>query len=407
MIPATRPSFDVWSDEHRPDPHALYRRMRAEAPVFEGIGPQTGRSFWFLTRYDDVVDALRHEHLGREVDRLPEPLRAQHRFEGEELFAMVDRHMLNADPPDHTRLRRLVSKAFTPGRIRDLEPRIDDIASELADGLGPDADLIADYALPIPVTVIAELLGVPVDDLGEFRAMIDGFLRPATEEEGMAAGMAMIQYVNTAIDARRDDPSDDLLSALIHLEEDGDRLDRAELMSMVNLLVIAGHETTVNLIGNGMLELLRHPDQMTALRRDRSLLDTGIEEMIRYNGPVETPFPRFVYEDVEFRGVTIPQGDMVIPVLAAANRDPAVFDDPDTFDLGRHPNKHLGFGFGIHYCLGAPLARLEARNAIPKLLDRFASIDLAVDETELAWNPGFFLRGVRSLPVRLSATAAA
>lgn len=402
MTDLAPPSVDLWDEAIRPDPHPTYHRLRREAPVFEGIGPETGRSFWFLTRYDDVVAALRDPALGREVDRLPEHLREQHRFEGEELMAMVDRHMLNADPPDHTRLRRLVSKAFTPGRIRDLEPRIAEIADDLAGGLGEEADLIHDYALPIPVTVIAELLGVPVDDLDAFRSMIDGFLRPETPEAGMAAGMAMIQYINTAIDLRTEDPGDDLLSALIHLEEEGDRLDRAELMSMVNLLVIAGHETTVNLIGNGMLELLRHPEQLAALRSEPALIDTAIEEMIRYNGPVETPFPRFVYDETSIRGVTIPAGDMVIPVLAAANRDPEVFPDPDRFDITRTPNKHVGFGFGIHYCLGAPLARLEARVAIPTLLDRFPSIELGADPAELVWNPGFFLRGLRSLPVRLS-----
>lgn len=401
MTDVARTEIDLWSEAIRPDPHPTYHRMRSEFPVFEGIGPETGRSFWFLTRYDDVVDALRNPVFGREVDKLPETLREQHRFEGEELMSMVDQHMLNADPPDHTRLRRLVSRAFTTGRIASLEPRIRQMADDLIDAMGSEADLIHDYALPIPVTVIAELLGVPVDDLDEFRAMIDGFLRPATVEEGMAAGMQMIQYVNTSIDARTAEPGDDLLSALIHLEEEGDRLDRAELMSMVNLLVIAGHETTVNLIGNGMLELMRHPEQLAALRSDPNLIDTAIEEMIRYNGPVETPFPRIVYESQTVRGVTIPPGDMVIPVLAAANRDPDVFDDPDRFDIRRSTNKHIGFGFGIHYCLGAPLARLEARVAILRLLERFDEITLAVPDGDLEWNPGFFLRGVRALPVRL------
>lgn len=402
MTDFARPAVDLWSDDLRPDPHPSYHRLRSEAPVFEGIGPETGRSFWFLTRYDDVTASLRNPMLGREVDRLPESLRDQHRFEGEELMAMVNQHMLNADPPDHTRLRRLVSRAFTTNRIADLEPRIRQMADDLIDAMGDEPDLIHDYALPIPVTVIAELLGVPVDDLDEFRAMMDGFLRPSTDEEGLAAGMQMVQYVNSAIDARAAEPGDDLLSALIHLEEEGDRLDRAELMSMVNLLVIAGHETTVNLIGNGMLELLRHPEQMALLRSEPERIDTAIEEMVRYNGPVETPFPRFAYEDLEVRGVTIPQGDMVIPVLAAANRDPEAFDDPDVFDITRRPNTHVGFGVGIHYCLGAPLARLEARVAIPALLDRFTDIELAVDETDLRWNPGFFLRGVRELPVRVT-----
>jgi cytochrome P450 len=398
--------IDLWSDAIRPDPHAAYRVLRDEAPVYQGIGPETGRSFWFLTRYDDVASALRDPRLGREVDALPEHLREQHRFEGEELMAMVNRHMLNADPPDHTRLRRLVSRAFTARRIADLEPRIREMSEDLADRMGPDADLIHDYALPIPVMVIAELLGVPIGDLDEFRTMIDGFVRPESPEAAMAAGMQMIQYVNAAIDARTAEPGDDLLSALIHIEEDseaeGGRLDRAELMSMVNLLVIAGHETTVNLIGNGMLELLRHPDQLALLRSRPDLIESAIEEMIRFHGPVETPFPRFAYEDVVMHGVTIPQGDMVIPVLAAANRDPSVFEDPDDFRIMRQGARHVGFGLGIHYCLGAPLARLEGRIAIGTLLERFSDIELAVDEADLQWNPGFFLRGLRSLPVRVS-----
>jgi cytochrome P450 len=399
---ATTPRFDMWSDDHRGDPHSLYHQMRSEAPVYEGIGPETGRRFWFLTRHQDVLDTFRDPRLGREVDRLPAHLQEQHRFPNEDMLAIVNTHMLNMDPPDHTRLRRLVSSAFTPKRVRDLEPRIRAITEGFLDGLDGEVDLIHDFALPIPVTVIAELLGVPIDDLDGFRAMVDGFLRAETEEAAMAAGMQMIQYINVSIEQKRKEPGDDLLSALIHLEEDGDRLSDIELTSMVNLLLIAGHETTVNLIGNGMLELMRHPDQMRRLVDDSDLIDLAIEEMVRFNGPVETPFPRIVYEDITVRGVDIPAGDMVIPVLAAANRDPEVFENADTFDIGRDSKQHVGFGFGVHFCLGAPLARLEARVAITALLDRNPDIALAVDDSDLEWNPGFFLRGVRRLPVRLT-----
>jgi len=276
--------------------------------------------------------------------------------------------MLNANPPDHTRLRRLVSSAFTPKRIRDLEPRIHEITDGLLDGLEDEGDLIHDFALPIPVIVIAELLGVSVDDLDWFRTTVDGFLRPRSPEAAIAPGMELIAYINDAIEYRAEHPGDDLLSALIAIEEDGDKLDHAELMSMVNLLLIAGHETTVNLIGNGMLELMRHPSEQQRLVADPGMIDTAIEEMVRYNGPVETSLPRFAYEDVEIRGVTVPAGDMIIPVLASANRDPEVFDDPDTFDIGRDPNKHIGLG---------------------------------ADPDTLEWNDGFFLHGVRSLPVAL------
>lgn len=394
--------FDVWDEANRPNPHLLYAEMRKEAPVYEGIGPVTGRSFWFLTKHDDVVAAFNDRRLGRDIERLPETLRDQHRFPNEDMLRVMNTHMLNMDPPDHTRLRRLVSSTFTPKRVRELAPRIEEMADDLLGGLGGDADLIHDYALPIPVMVIAELLGVPIDDLDEFRATVDGFLRAEDEAASMAAGMTLLQYINESIEEKRAAPGDDLLSALIHHEEDGDRLSNIELTSMVNLLLIAGHETTVNLIGNGMLELMRHPDQMDELRAHPDLIDSAVEEMVRYNGPVETPFPRFVYEDIEMRGQTIKAGDMVIPVLLAANHDPDVFEDPEAFLIDRDPNKHVGFGFGIHFCLGAPLARLEAKIAISRLLERFDSIDMRVPDTDLTWNPGFFLRGVRSLPVALS-----
>lgn len=393
--------FDPWDESIRPDPHPFYHAMRSHSPVYRGIGPQTGRSFWFLTGYDDVVTALRDPRFGREVKRLPEPLRAQHVFEGEEAFEMVNRHVLNMDPPDHTRLRRLVSRTFTSKRVRELEPRIQEITDGFLDAMAGQEtpDLIRDLAAPVPIIVIAELLGIPIADRDWFRDVVDRNLRPSSEEEGMAAGFELMAYTNEAIERRRADPGDDLLSDLIHLEEEGDRLDHSELLSMVQLLLIAGHETTVNLIGNGMLELMSHPDQLALLRAEPHLIDSAIEEMLRFNGPVETPFPRFVYEDVEIGGVNIPCGDVAIPVLLAANRDPAHFSEPDLFDIARDPNKHVAFGFGIHFCLGAPLARLEAKSAISGLLDRFPDIDLASERASLAWNPGFFLRGVRSLPV--------
>jgi cytochrome P450 len=219
--------------------------MREEVPVYRGVGPVTGRSFWFLTRFEDVSGALRDSRLGREWKKLPEGLRDQHHFEAEDAFEMVNRHVLNLDPPDHTRLRRLVSHAFTTRRIRDLEARIEEITGELLDAFeGDQIDLIAALALPLPITVIATMLGVPVADLEAFRSMVDRMLRPASDEEAMQAGLEMIQYVNGAIEARRSDPGDDLLSVLIHLEEEGDRLDHFELLSMVQLLLIAGHETT-------------------------------------------------------------------------------------------------------------------------------------------------------------------
>jgi cytochrome P450 PksS len=299
-------------------------------------------------------------------------------------------------------LRRLVSYAFTSKRIRDLESRVAEITEELLDAFaGDQIDLISALALPLPITVIATMLGVPLEDMDAFRSMVDRMLRPESDEAGMQAGLELMQWVNEAIESRRSEPGDDLLSALIHLEEEGDRLDHSELLSMVQLLLIAGHETTVNLIGNGVLELMCHPEERERLVADPELIEPAIEEMLRFNGPVETPFPRFAYEDITLDGHTIPQGDMVIPVLLAANRDPEQFPDPALFDITREPNKHVAFGSGIHYCLGAPLARLEGRVAIGSLLRRHPNVELAVDREELVWNPGFFFRGVRSLPVRV------
>ena len=294
--------FDPWDDAHRPDPHELYRQMRETAPVYRAIGPVTRRTFWFLTRYEDVLEALKDSRLGREWKKLPDGVRNQHRFDEEEAFEEVNRHLLNLDPPDHTRLRRLVSHAFTTRRIRELEPRIQSLTSELLDDLSDGVDLIEKLALPVPVTVIAELIGVPIEDQHHFRSMVDRSLRSQDQHDAMAASLELLAYTNEAIELRRSDPGSDLLSALIHLEEEGDKLSHSELVSMVQLLLIAGHETTVNLIGNGMLALMSNPEQRDLLANDIHLVDGAIEEMLRFNGPVETTFPRFALEQVEFGG---------------------------------------------------------------------------------------------------------
>jgi len=393
--------FDPWDESHRKDPKRLYAAMREGAPVYRGIGPETRRSFWFLTRYQDVVDSLRNPLLGREWQRLPPDVRDQHDFDEPESLELVNRHLLNLDPPNHSRLRRLVSHAFTSKRIQDLGPRIRSLTSDLLDDLEDGDDLVEKVALPVPVTVIAELLGVPIDDQGHFRGLVDRMLRPVSDQDSVDAGFEFLGYVNGAIESRRKSPGEDLLSALIHLEDEGDTLDHSELLSMIQLLLIAGHETTVNLIGNGMVELMRHPGERDRLVADPGLLPSAIEEMLRFNGPVETSFPRFAYEDLKIAGVEIPQGDVVIPVLMAANNDPGRFSDPETFDITRDPNRHVAFGFGIHYCLGAPLARLEAAIVVGSLLERWPLIDFASDPEDLEWTSGFFLRGVRHLPVRI------
>jgi cytochrome P450 len=393
--------FDPNDPVHLPDPHPLFHQMRQQAPIYRYIGPRTGRTFWYLTRYADVQRALRDPHIGRQLDRLPDRLAETHRQWQDDTLAAASRHVLNLDPPDHTRLRRLMTPAFGARTVAALRPRIEEITAGLLEAVadGSDAfDLIESVAMPLPILVIAELLGIPIDDRVQFRTWVDDVMR-GDAAQARSSGMEFIAYVNECIEERRARPGEDLLSQLIQAEQDGDRLDHVELLSSVFLLLIAGHETTVNLIGNGMLELLRHPDQMARLRAYPDLMESAIEEIVRFNGPVGHSAMQFAMADVDFDGVRIPQGDIVVPALLAANRDPAVFPDPDVFDIGRSPNRHLGFGHGIHFCMGAPLARLEGRIAIDALVRTFPHLALAVDPSALEWNPGLFLRGVRRLPL--------
>jgi len=253
------------------------------------------------------------------------------------------------------------------------------------------------------VIVIAEMLGVPAADQSRFRAWTDLFLgRKGTEEESMTAGMEFIQYLNDLAEVRRSDPRDDMISFLLHAEEDGERLDHQEFLAMVFLLLVAGHETTVNLIGNGVLEMMRNQDQFSRLLDNGVSVESTTEELLRFHGPVESSTIRWAYDEIEVGGSTLHPGDIVVPILMGANRDPAVFDEPDVLDLGREPNRHIAFGSGIHLCLGAPLARREAHIAFGAIRDRLGRLELDMQPEDLDWTPGFFLRGARSIHVRRS-----
>jgi cytochrome P450 len=320
--------------------------------------------------------------------------------------------MLNADPPDHTRLRALVQGAFTPGLVEGMRARVRVIAEQLLDGIAgrPQVDLIRDYALPIPTTVIAEMLGVPVEDRHRFHRWSRTILLSSSSSWGqwkaLPSAWAFLRYIRRLIAARRAAPRDDLVSALVRAEEAGDRLTADELVSMVFLLLVAGHETTVNLIGNGTLALLEHPAELARLRADEKLIRPAVEELLRFGSPVETATRRFAREDVPLAGATIPRGALVLAVIASANRDGRVFADPDKLDLTREPNRHLSFGLGAHYCLGAALARLEGQIAITTLLRRAPGLRLAVPPGELRWRPGLVLRGLKALPVSLAGPGA-
>jgi cytochrome P450 len=323
-----------------------------------------------------------------------------------ESMAFIDSNMLNRDGDDHRRLRRLVSKAFTPRMIERLRPRIQEIADDLLDSVVPagEAELVSAFAFPLPITVIAELLGVPPANRDQFREWSDAMVRPAlaaAELERFGLQMTeFVRYLHELFQERQREPGEDLVSALVAVEDGGDTLSEEELSSMVALLIVAGHETTVSLIGNATLALLTHPEQRILLEQDPSLLPRAVEELIRYDGPVERTLTRWAAVDVELRGRTIRRGEAVIVLLGAADRDPDRFEAPDSLDLTAERGiRHLGFGRGSHFCLGAPLARLEAEIALGTLLRRLPGLRLAVPEDELRWRPVPLFRSLVALPV--------
>lgn len=391
--------YPIWKE--RRDPHRVYAAMRRENPVVSLTGPMSGEEFWFTTRYDDCVTVLKHPRIGKEIAKHVPPDELPPFAQQDDDFAIISRHLLNLDAPDHTRLRALVHKAFTPAFIENMRGRVQQIADELIDTAlqknAGEMELGEDYAFPLPTIVIAELLGINPDDRDTFRDWTRTLLFDVDVNNSRMALLQFVGYMNQRIEERLEQPRQDLLSALVSAEESGDKLDRMELMSMLLLLLIAGHETTVNLIGNGMHTLLQHPDQLVLLRDQPQLIRSAVEEMLRYCGPVETPTIRFAFEDVEIGGTVIPCGAIVLPALLAANRDPAQFADPDRFDITRDPNRHIALGNGIHFCLGAPLARMEGAIAVSTLLRRLPNLhaDRAMLEN-VTWNDTIFIRSIRS-----------
>jgi cytochrome P450 len=384
-----------FGEAFRTDPHPVYARLRERGPVhrIRPPGSDPGYWAWLVVGHEEARAALADPRLSKDGRRIGVT------FHEEEL---IGRHLLGADQPEHTRLRGLVSRAFTMRRVEELRPRVQEITDDLLDTMLPygRGDLVQSLAYPLPITVICELLGVPEMDRTEFRKVSTEVVAPTSPESAYDAVVRLDAYLRELIeDKRRAGPGDDLLSDLIRTTaEDGDRLSPQELLGMAFLLLIAGHETTVNLITNAVHALLTHPGQLAALRADMSLIDGAVEETLRYEGPVENATFRYAAEPLEIAGTAIAEGDHVMVGLTAADRDGARYPAPDTFDIRRDPRGHLAFGHGIHYCLGAPLARLEARTAIRSLLDR--APDLALDGPPGEWLPGMLIRGLRSLPVR-------
>ncbi|MFE7569522.1 cytochrome P450 [Streptomyces sp. NPDC057539] len=406
---APAPALFTW--EFATDPYPVYAWLREHAPVHRTALP-SGVEAWLVTRYVDARQALADARLSKNPAHHAEPAHAKGKtgIPGERKAELMT-HLLNIDPPDHTRLRRLVSKAFTPRRVAEFAPRVQELTDRLIDGFAAkgEADLIHDFAFPLPIYAICDLLGVPREDQDDFRDWAGMMIRHAGGPRGGVGRSVkkMRGYLADLIHRKRADPGDDLISGLIRAGDHGEHLTENEAAAMAFIILFAGFETTVNLIGNGMFALLRHPEQRALLQRslragETELLATGVEELLRYDGPVELATWRYATEPLTLGGQLIAAGDPVLVVLAAADRDPERFTDPDTLDLSRRDNQHLGYGHGIHYCLGAPLARVEGQTALATLLTRLPDVRLAGDPGDLRWRGGLIMRGLRTLPVQFT-----
>ena len=401
--------YDLNSAEFLADPYPVYDRLRANDPIYWSAE----NNYWILTRYSDIAQLIQNTKLSSNriaahASRMPDPVKAHFR----PFFSAVSSWMLMLDPPDHTRLRGLVSKAFTPGVVENMRSLVEQLVDDMLERVKESGrmDLMTDLANPLPAFVIAEMLGVPGTDQQQFKtwsdaiAMALGAIDSARSKEELLAQyeiaqqsyIALSSYFSEKVDALRRNPRENLLSALIQAEERGDRLSQDELFANCVLLMIAGHETTTNLIGNGVLALLRNPAQREKLRITPGLIASAVEELLRYDSPVQK-MGRVALADVPVDGQEIKQGQLVCFSFGAANRDPAQFSLPQQLDLARQPNKHLAFGHGLHYCVGAALARIEGQIAINAILKQLP--DLRLDSEKLEWHRNFTLRGLKSLPV--------
>jgi cytochrome P450 len=398
--PNAQPLFDPQSPEVIADPYPFLHRMRTLDPVH-----RSPLGFYVATRHADVTFVLKDKRFGKDYEGRMTRRYGAKVFD-EPVYRSMRRWMLQQDPPDHTRLRGLVVQAFTARRVEDMRPRIQEIVDRTIDRMAPrhHADLIGDFAFRLPVTVICEMLGIPAEHHDMFlngardggRLLDPVPLSRAELDAANAGNLAAAAYFQQLFELRRREPGDDLTTRLVQVEEQGSKLTNEELTANIILLFGAGHETTVNLIGNGLLALFRNPDQLALLRERPELITNAIEEFLRYDSSVQIT-GRTALEDVELGGVPIARGEAVLCALGGANRDPAVYPDPDRLDITRSNIRPQSFGGGIHYCLGAQLARIEAEVAISTLLRRFP--DLRLDDSEHPqWRQTFVLRGLKELP---------
>ena len=392
----------------RADPYPVYALLRRTAPIVKMKASLGGESF-LITRYNDVVDALKDPRYSNDPKNQQPGQNQMKVWWMPRVFSILQDSMITSDDPAHQRLRGLVHLAFTPRRIEHLTARIEQVTNDLLDQAGrkSEIDLIKDFALPLPLTIISDLMGVPESERRGFYRAVSPFLdslagSPLKMLAQYPNATKLMRFFERMIALRRADPQDDLITALVQAEQAGDRLNEDELLSMIFLLLLAGHETTVNLIGNGTLALLEFPDQLQLLHDNPALIDRAVEELLRYGNPVENGTNRHVTEDVTLHGVTMPKSSSVLLMLASANRDETVFENADRLDLNRQPNRHVAFGLGAHYCVGAPLARLEGKIAIHALVQRYPNLQLTIPREQVPWRTAVAVRGVKALPVRLA-----
>jgi len=395
----------ILDDGYLRDRERLVGRLRSADPVCQAVTPD-GLRVWLVTGHEEARTALAEPSLSKDSRRAA-PLHAKRQQEeGTQPIVFhqaLTSHMLNMDPPDHTRLRKLVTKAFTLRRVEQLRPRVAELVSGLLDRLsGRDSvELLEDYAFPLSLAVSGELFGIPEHEREHFRTLSNGIAFANGPAEVATASFEIAGYLTDLVALKRKEPADDLVTALVHARDDDDRLDEDELVAMTFLILTAGYETSGHLIGNGILTLLRNPTQLAALRADPALLPGAVEELLRYEGPTATTTLRFTTTPVRLGEVTIPAGEFILVHLGAANHDGSRYPEPDQVDLQRDTKGHLAFGHGIHYCLGAPLGRLEGQTAIGGLVERFPDLTLATDPQALRWRANLLFHGLEALPVRL------
>ncbi|PGM95995.1 cytochrome P450 family protein [Bacillus cereus] len=395
--------INLASAQFKEDAYEIYKESRKVQPILFVNQIEIGKE-WLITRYEDALPLLKDNRLKKDQANVF-PQDTKNMYLSVDNSDHLTTHMLNSDPPNHSRLRSLVQKAFTPKMISQLDGRIQRIADDLISEIERKGtlNLVDDYSFPLPIIVISEMLGIPKEDQAKFRIWSHAVIAsPETPEEIKETEKQLsefITYLQYIVDVKRKDPKEDLVSALILAENEGHKLSARELYSMIMLLIVAGHETTVNLITNTVLALLENPDQLQLLKENPKLIDSAIEEGLRYYSPVEVTTARWAAEPFQIHDQTIQKGDMVIIALASANRDETVFEKPEVFDITRENNRHIAFGHGSHFCLGAPLARLEAKIAITTLFKRMPELHIKGDREDIKWQGNYLMRSLEELPL--------